>query len=495
VTDTVYWCELALVGDTVCERVAVSVRDGRFVAIDTAVERPADSARLVGLTIPGMANAHSHAFHRALRGRTQVGGGSFWTWRDVMYRAAERLDPDNYHSLARATFAEMALAGVAVVGEFHYLHHQPDGGAYDDPNVMGEALLAAASEAGIRITLLDTLYLHGGLSADGYSEPAGVQRRYSDGSAENWVERVEALGPISAHKTGAVTSPAGALDPFAPSLTSEVGEVNPLGPSSAREVGEAPGSLRTQKVGAAIHSVRAVDPDSMRVVSDWASGRGAVVHAHVSEQTVENDQCVAHHGVTPTGLLERAGALGGSFSAVHSTHLTGADIAMYANANSTVCMCPTTERDLGDGIGPTALLAEAGVAMSLGTDSHAVIDMFEEARAVELDERLLSNRRGVHSAAELMSMATLNGHRTLGWDDAGSIAIGNRADLVTIALDSVRTAGTAKASALEAVVFAATATDITHVVVDGVVTVEDGRHLRIDVAQELEASINELMGP
>jgi len=448
VNDTVYWCELALVGDTVCQRVAIRARGGRFVAIDVAVDQPVDSTRLAGLTIPGMANAHSHAFHRALRGRTQVGSGSFWTWRDVMYRAAERLDPDNYYRLARATFAEMALAGVTVVGEFHYLHHQPDGGAYDDPNAMGEALLAAASEAGIRITLLDTLYLHGGLGGGGYAEPAGVQRRYSDGSAENWVERVEALGPASTHS-----------------------------------------------IGAAIHSVRAVDPDSMRVVSDWASGRGAVLHAHVSEQTVENDQCVAHHGITPTGLLERSGVLSPEFSAVHATHLNSADIAMYATAGSTVCMCPTTERDLGDGIGPTAALTEAGVAMSLGTDSHAVIDMFEEARAVELDERLVSNRRGVHSAAELMSMATLNGHRSLGWDDAGSIAVGNRADAVTIALDSVRTAGTAQASALEAVVFAATATDITHVVVDGVVVVEDGRHLRMDVAQELETSITELMGP
>jgi len=368
-TDTTYWCDMALVGDAVCERVAIHVRGGRFVAIDVVVERPADSIRLAGLTIPGMANAHSHAFHRALRGRTQAGGGSFWTWRDVMYRAAERLDPDNYHHLARATFAEMALAGVAVVGEFHYLHHRSDGGAYDDPNAMGNALIAAASDAGIRITLLDTLYLHGGLSVDGYSEPAGVQCRYSDGSAEDWLERVEALGHPSTQVAVTAVSSVGVGEALGPSSTPETGVVT----SSVGAVGSV-GPSSTQRIGAAIHSVRAVDPDSMRLVSDWASGRGAVLHAHVSEQTVENDQCVAHHGVTPTGLLEGAGALGDRFSAVHGTHLNSADVAMYANANSTVCMCPTTERDLGDGIGPTALLAEAGVVMSLGTDSHAVID-------------------------------------------------------------------------------------------------------------------------
>jgi formiminoglutamate deiminase len=363
-----------------------------------------------------------------------------------MYRAAERLDPDRYHRLARATFAEMALAGVTVVGEFHYVHHQPDGTPYADPNAMGEALIAAADEAGIRITLLDTLYLHGGLTADGYLSTDGVQRRYDDGDAATWVERVDRLAP----------SPTG-------------------------------------RIGAAIHSVRAVDPDAMRVAAAWADEYNAPVHAHVSEQQAENAQCLAHHGVTPTGLLRDVGVLGDRFTAVHATHLDDADLAAYATAGARVCLCPTTERDLGDGIGPSSLLAEAGIAMVVGSDSHATIDLLGEARAVELDQRLRTEGRGIHSAASLLAMATVHGHAALGWDDAGMISVGSRADLVTISLDSVRTAGGTADTAIETAVFAASAADVTHVVVDGIAVVTDGRHATIDVAAELRDSIGDVM--
>jgi formiminoglutamate deiminase len=446
VTGTTYWCELALLEDRVESDVALTVDDGRFMSIEAAVPAPPDAIRLPGLTIPGLANAHSHAFHRALRGRTQTGTGSFWTWRDVMYRATERLDPDRYHRLARATFAEMALAGITVVGEFHYLHHQPDGTPYANLNAMGEALLAAAGEAGIRITLLDTLYLHGGLTADGYMPTEGTQRRYDDGDSASWVQRVDRLS-----------------------------------------------SSPTQRIGAAIHSVRAVDPDAMRVVAAWADERDAPLHAHVSEQQAENAQCLAHHGVSPTGLLRGVGVLGRRFTAVHATHLSYDEVATYAAARASVCLCPTTERDLGDGIGPTSPLAEAGVVMTLGSDSHAVIDLLEEARAVELDERLRAERRGIHSAADLLAMATVNGHARLGWDDAGMISSGCRADLVTISLDSVRTAGATADTAIETAVFAASAADITHVVVDGIAVVTDGRHTTIDVTGELRASIEDVM--
>ncbi len=445
-TGTTYWCEMALLDDGVGADVALTVEDGRFTSVEPAVPAPRGATRLAGLTIPGLANAHSHAFHRALRGRTQTGTGSFWTWRDVMYRAAERLDPDRYHRLARATFAEMALAGIAVVGEFHYLHHRPDGTPYADPNAMAEALLAAATDAGIRITLLDTLYLHGGLSADGYTPTEGVQRRYDDGAADRWAERVDRLA-----------------------------------------------SAPTRRIGAAIHSVRAVDPDAMRVVAAWADERNAPLHAHVSEQRAEHAQCLAHHGVTPTGLLRDAGVLGDRFTAVHATHGDDADVAAYATAGACVCLCPTTERDLGDGIGPSSRLAEAGVDMVLGSDSHAMIDLLAECRAVELDQRLRTEGRGIHSAASLLAMATMHGHAGLGWEDAGMISRGARADLVTISLDSVRTAGGTAHSATETAVFAASAADITHVVVDGTAVVTDGRHATIDVAAELRASIADVM--
>jgi|TARA_R110002110_G_scaffold365417_1_gene575384 formiminoglutamate deiminase len=439
------WCESALVDGRPQRDVLIDIVDGRFATISADAE-PGTATRLSGFTMPGMANAHSHAFHRALRSRTQADRGTFWTWRDLMYRAAERLEPDSYHRLARAVFAEMALAGVSCVGEFHYLHHRVNGGQYADPNEMGLALLAAADDVGIRITLLDTLYLYGGIGADGYNEPVGTQQRFSDGTASRWADRVDRLA-----------------------------------------------SGDTHRIGAAIHSVRAVDPQSMVLVADWAVTHQAPLHAHVSEQVAENETCTTYHGSSPIEVLAASGVLTDSFSAVHATHLSGHDIERLAAAASTVVMCPTTERDLGDGIGPTSRFADAGIKMSLGSDSHAVIDLFEEARAVELDERLRSNERGIHAASDLLDMATMNGHRSLGWNDAGAIAVGNRADLVTIRLDSVRTAGTTTKSAVETAVFAGTAADVTDVHVDGRRIVAEGRHSTVDVAGELDATIMKLM--
>lgn len=428
------------------ESVLVDVVDGRFAAIEVGVTAPADAVRLVGITVPGLANTHSHAFHRALRSRTQAGSGTFWTWRDLMYRAAARLDPDSYRRLATATFAEMAMAGITAVGEFHYLHQRPDGTPYDDPNAMGRALLDAAATAGIRITLLDTLYLHGGLQSDGSRPPSPAQRRFCDGSADAWAARVDDLRPDVA-----------------------------------------------QRVGAAIHSVRAVDPAATTDVAAWAAGHDAPLHVHASEQVAENEACLARHGQTPVGVLHDAGVLSPRCTVVHATHLTEDDIARLAETGSTVSMCPTTERDLGDGIGPTARFAEAGVAMTLGSDSHAVIDLFEEARALELHERLHSQRRGVHASADLLHMATVEGHRSLGWHDAGDVAVGQRADLVTVTAHSVRTAGAGSSNAVETVIFAATASDVTDVLVDGRPVVTDGRHTSVDVARELDLAITDVM--
>jgi formiminoglutamate deiminase len=355
-----------------------------------------------------------------------------------MYRAADRLDPEAYLALARATYAEMALAGVTTVGEFHYVHHGPGGVPYEDPNQMGRALIAAAAEAGVRITLLDCCYLHGGIG----EPPSNSQRRFSDRGADAWAERVEAL-------------------------------------EEAESV----------RVGAAIHSMRAVDPDSAAAVAGWACERGRPLHAHVSEQPAENEACMEAHGRTPTALLSDAGALEASFTAVHATHLDDADVALLGEAGACCCACPTTERDLADGIGAMRRLVDAGASLSLGTDSHAVIDLFEEARAVELDERLASGERGRHDAAALLRAATTDGHACLGWPDAGRIEPGARADLVTVALDGVRLSGTEPENALDAVVFAAGAADVRHVLVDGRELVADGRHATVDVARELHTAV------
>jgi formiminoglutamate deiminase len=436
-----YHCELAwLGGDHAVADVLVEIDGDRIVDVTPGVPAPPDATRLSGLTLPGLANAHSHAFHRALRGRTHDGVGSFWTWRDQMYELAGTLDPDSYHRLARATFGEMALAGITCVGEFHYLHHQPDGTPYRDANVMGEAMLAAADEAGVRITLLDTCYLQGGIG----QAPNEVQRRFSDVRVDAWCERAEAL----------------------------------LARRSA-----------TVHVGAAVHSVRAVDPDSIERVAAWAIEQGVPLHAHVSEQPAENHACIEAYALTPTELLAERHAMDAAFTAVHATHLTEHDVRLLQTHGSHVCMCPTTERDLADGIGPTGRFLDAGVPMALGSDSHAVIDLFEEARAVELDERLATLVRGNHTVPSLLEAATVHGHRSLGWADAGRIAVGNQADLVSVRLDSVRTAGSSSDHALATAVFAATAADVHHVVASGREIVRDGHHTSLDVAAELRSSI------
>jgi len=437
---TAIHAEYAWLGGSTAERdVLIEIGDdGRFASV-TPGSAPTDAPRRAGLTLPGLANAHSHAFHRALRGRTHAARGTFWTWREQMYAVAAALTPDSYGQLARAVFGEMALAGITCVGEFHYVHHNADGTPYDEPNLMGTALIEAAAAAGIRITLLDTLYLTAGVAG----EPlAGPQVRFSDGSAQAWAERVAAL-----------TQP-----PHA-------------------------------RIGAAIHSVRAVPADAIAVAAGEADGRP--LHFHLSEQRAENTACQRVHGRTPTELLHDLGVLGPRSVAVHATHLTDLDRSLLGDTDTGVCFCPTTERDLADGIGPARALVDGGSTLSLGSDSHAVIDLFEEARALELDERLRTEQRGHFWATDLLSTASRNGHTALGWDDAGAIAAGHRADLVTVRLDSVRTAG---AEPLGAAVFAATAADVTHVMVDGREIVRDGQHLGFDVAAELARSIAAVAG-
>jgi formiminoglutamate deiminase len=436
--------------------VLIEVSGDRITAVTPDASASAAAATpLPGLTMPGLANAHSHAFHRALRGVTEAVRGTFWTWRERMYEVAGRLDPDSYLELATAVYAEMALAGVSCVGEFHYVHHGPGGKPYADPNEMGRALIEAASRAGIRITLLDTCYLTGGLSADGRQQPLeGTQLRFGDADGAAWASRVEALAPDS---------------------------VGSLGPSA--------------RLGAAIHSVRAVPPEQMPEVAVWSHRYGAPLHAHVSEQVAENRACLAAYRATPAEVLAEAGALGPRSTAVHATHLTDSDIELLAGSRCHACMCPTTEADLADGIGPARALADEGSPLTLGSDSHAVIDLLEEARRVELGERLASQERGHFTAAELATAASTVGHASLGWPDAGELAAGGLADFVTIALDSPRTAGAPRTAALESVIFGASAADVHNLVVGGLDVVSGGRHVLIpDVAGALAATIGRVLG-
>ncbi|MFE1290442.1 formimidoylglutamate deiminase [Streptomyces sp. NPDC058751] len=446
-----YWLEHAWLGTHVEPGVAVTVSaggsgagaDGRFTDVRTGVDTPPPGAEILrGLTLPGLANAHSHAFHRALRGTVQVGSGTFWTWREIMYSFADRLTPETYHALARAVYAEMALAGVTAVGEFHYVHHAHDGTPYADPNAMGEALITAAADAGIRITLLDAAYL-----SSGFGQPPNQhQRRFSDGTADAWAERCSLLKDRD-----------------------------------------------HARIGAAIHSVRAVPAGQLATVARWAEERRAPLHVHLSEQTAENEACQAAHGRTPTRLLADHGVLGPRTTGVHNTHLTDEDIALLGGSGTGTCMCPTTERDLADGIGPAVALQGAGSPLSLGSDSHAVIDLLEEARAMELNERLRTRTRGHWTAAALLRAASADGHAALGWDGAGTIETGALADFTTIALDSVRTAGPVPRLGAETAVFAATAADVRHTVVAGRHVVRDGAHTLVpDVPAALADAVQAL---
>jgi formiminoglutamate deiminase len=440
---TAYVCELALLPDgRPAAEVVVEVADGRFTRVEPGGAVPSGADRLDGLVLPGMADAHSHAFHRALRGRTHRGRRSFWTWRELMYEVAGRLTPDTYLALARATFAEAALAGATTIGEFHYLHHRPDGRAYADPNEVGHALVQAARESGVRLTVLDTCYLAGGIGRP----LEGVQHRFDDGDAAAWAARVEDLQRAYATADDVV-------------------------------------------VGAAAHSVRAVPRDQLPVVAAWARSHDAPLHAHVSEQPAENEACLAAYGATPTQVLADADALGPRTSAVHATRVTDDDIALLGSSRTTACLCPTTERDLADGVGPARRLLDAGASLSFGADSRAVVDPFEEARAAELDLRLVTGERGHLGVGELARALTVDGHASLGVPDAGRLEVGARADLVAVRLDSVRTAGADAEHALDTVLYAAAAADVTDVVVDGRRVVRDGEHRLGDLGRLLADAI------
>lgn len=439
---TAFWCESAWLTGGFARRVRLVTQDGLLKDVLVDADPQPDDVRLAGVTLPGMANAHSHAFHRALRGRVNGGGGNFWSWREQMYAAAEQLNPDTYFALARAVFAEMVQAGITVVGEFHYVHHRPGGHPYGDPNAMGLAVRQAADEAGIRLTLLDSCYLEGGLNGGGHVELHPGQRRFSDGTVEAWAARMSERRP-------------------------ETDRV---------------------RLGAAIHSVRAVRREDLPKVVEAAGD--LPLHVHLSEQHGENLACQMFYGASPTQLLDEAGALGAHSTAVHATHLEDRDIGLLGGTGTGACFCPTTERDLADGIGPARALHDAGSPLSLGSDQHVIIDPFEELRGLEMHERLVTNERDRFSANDLLLAASFNGYRSLGWSDGGHLSKGALADFVTVRTDTVNTAGAAH----DQIIYACVASDVSTVVVGGDIVVSDGRHRMGDVGRMLVGAIDRVAG-
>lgn len=434
-----FWCEAALVnadggsvtgGSAVAPNVRLEVDNGRISGISTGVQPEAADQILNGVVFPAAANAHSHAFHRILRGRTHDGRGDFWVWREQMYRSAAELTPEKYEKLAAAVFTEMVVSGFSSVAEFHYVHHQPEGTPYPEPHAMELALARAAVAAGIRLTLLDTLYLAGGIGTPLSPE----QARFGDADAQAWLDRLASLRAAIARD-------------FQPELVG---------------------------VGAALHSVRGVPEEALKTVAQQLPA-DMPLHIHLSEQPAENEACLQAYGVTPAGLLARHGLLSKRLSAVHATHLTPDDIQLLGAAGSTVVMCPSTEADLADGIGPARALSDAGSTVALGTDQHAVIDPWIEMRTLEHGERLGSGQRGRFSPEELLHAATIGATASMATPIATALEPGAACDLMAVAPDSVRTAG----SMPQQFAFSATASDVTAVVIAGEQVASDGVHVRL----------------
>jgi formiminoglutamate deiminase len=477
---TRYWCETAWVDGAVAHGVLLTADDtGTLTAVETDIDTaPSDAEAVPGFTLPGGVNAHSHAFHRMLRGRTHGDGGTFWTWREVMYSVAAKLDPEKYETVARAVFAEMLAGGYTSVGEFHYVHHAPNGTPYgserhdggvtdtvaeaaepsgrprgDAPapdnyraHAMERALARAAASAGIRIRLLDTCYLTGAIDA----ELSAEQARFGDATIDGYMDRHAAL-------------------------TAAFDEEFPV---------DAPGESFVH-VGAAIHSIRAVPAANLPRFAEL----DGPLHVHLSEQPAENEACQTAYGASPTEVLGRSGVIDDRFSAVHATHLSEEDIAILGGSRASIVMCPCTEADLADGIGPARELADAGAVISLGSDQHVVLDALRETQGLEAGERLRSGERGRFSPAELITALTEGGGRSLDLP-VGSLSVGKACDFVTLRTDSMRTIG----SVDDQIILTATSADVSLTVSGGKVRVRDGVHAELGDISELYAQAFAALG-
>jgi len=412
----------------------VSNQHGSIVEIVKSNEAP-DAVRLPGRAmLPGLVNAHSHAFQRIIRGRTEYRSqnttDSFWTWREQMYAAATTLGPEEIYAASRLAFLEMALTGITAVGEFHYIHHAPDGSEYDDPNLLAHEVIRAAHDVGIRIALLRVAYARAGYQLD----PNPRQVRFIEQSPETYLKHLDQLLAGIDTKDGMAWA------------------------------------------GVAPHSVRAVPLDYLKPIIAFANERALPVHMHVAEQPAEIKACIEEYGRSPIALLDTEGLLNERFTAVHAIHVTPKAVAALARSGAGVCACPTTERNLGDGVVPVDLYLKANVPVSLGTDSQTQIDLLEDARELEYHLRLQKLQRNVLApeddtgssalAKRLFECATVNGAKAIGFN-GGTLAPGAPADFFTVDLNDLSIAGSSPDNLLTNIVFSLARTAIRDVVVNG----------------------------
>ncbi len=440
------------------------VRGGRMlVEPDGRIGNEADAEKVVRLVgkvlLPGFVNAHSHAFQRLIRGRAEsraVSGRDFWSWRNTMYQAAAALSPDDMFDVTRMCFLEMVKAGITTVGEFHYVHNRPDGTAYSDANTLARQVIRAAHSVGLRIVLLRSAYLRAGFEL---APDAGQQRFYE--SADTYIENTAAL-----------------LDEMA-------------GASNVT-------------VAVAPHSLRAVPLSDLHRIASWARERKLPIHMHVAEQTGENDACLREYGATPVQLLAREGLLGPDFVAVHAIHLDDREREQFAASGAIICSCPTTERNLGDGIVAADASLALGVRHAFGSDSQAQIAPLEDARELDYHLRLQQQQRAVLDqpsedrpaiAPLLLRCATRTGAEALG-TAAGNLRAGELADMVTFALNDLSIAGHHETSLLPALVFGAERSAVRDVMVAGRFILRDGHHpLEEEIVRRYRELSDRVWGP
>ena len=412
--------------------------------------------------LPGLINAHSHAFQRVIRGRTEYrttnNKDSFWTWREMMYSAAALLTPEDVYDASRMAFLEMALSGITAVGEFHYLHHAPGGSPYDDPNLIAKEVVRAANDVGLRIALLRVAY-----ARSGYETEANPQQlRFIETNPEVYLKNVGQLG-------------------------SDLGDRN-----------------RMAWVGIAPHSVRAVPLPYLKEIIGFANERELPVHMHVAEQPAEVSACIEEYGRSPVALLATEGLLSERFTGVHLIHVSPKAVRMLADARAIVCACPTTERNLGDGIVPVDSFVNQGVRVALGTDSHVEIDLLEDARELEYHLRLQKMERAVLApvddegqsalADRLFNCATVSGAESIG-APGGTLEPGRAADFFTVDLNDPSIAGASADDLLSSIVFSLSKTAVRDVVVGGKRIIEDGRHSQQDeIVERFKALQKRLWG-
>jgi formimidoylglutamate deiminase len=469
--ETIFLPDLVYTGGRFRRGLALVCDDaGRIMRLARAGEIAGRVIRLNGRALlPGLVNAHSHAFQRVIRGRTEHRTGqasdTFWTWREMMYSAATRLTPEDMYDASRMAFLEMALAGITSVGEFHYVHRAPDGAPYDDPNLMAKEVVRAARDVGLRIALLRVAYARSGYR----KEPNPRQARFIESKPEDYLQNVEKLKADLARTEDA--------------------------PQRAW-------------VGVAPHSVRAVPLDYLREVIRYGNQRAMPVHMHVAEQPAEIAACMEEHRRTPVRLLADEALLSARFTGVHGIHLTPEEVQCLARARAMICACPTTERNLGDGIVPADALMEAGVRLSLGTDSHTQIDLLEDARELEYHLRLARLERNVLAAeanassesdmaalaARLFTCATLSGAQSIG-APGGELEPGRTADFFTVDLDDPSIAGASTDDLLACLVFSLARTAVREVYIGGRAVIEDGRQrAQTEIVEKFNALQSRLWG-